>query len=334
MEYIYLIAGILLTVWGLMEGLWTTVWVDGNSAPLTSRLTTGIWKFFKFLLPKKNNRLLSLAGPVILIITVFVWLLFILIGWTLVFYSEPTALVVKSTNSLPDFSDTFWYIAYTMFTVGNGDFTPQGDFWQIISGVVAFTGMGMVTLSITYVLQVISAVNNKRAFSSEVTGIGKTAEEFVVKQWTGEGFGAFALQLNSLSSQLTKLNEQHLSFPILHYYHAARLEKSQDIAVAILDDSLSLIHFGMEKNLPPETILSSGRQAVESFLTTVKKAFIKPAENVPPKPDLSKLREAGLPVVDDDKFYENLKKEEKRRKLIMGLVNNGAWCWPRDSSNG
>ena len=304
------------------------MWVDGNSAPLTSRLTTGIWKLFKFFLPKENNKLLSLAGPVILITTVVVWLLLIVLGWTLIFYSEPNALVVKSTNSIPDFSDTIWYVTYCMFTVGNGDFLPQGDFWQIISGVVAFTGMGMVTLSITYVLQVISAVNNKRAFSSEVTGIGKTAEKFVIRQWTGEDFGAFVLQLNSLSSQLTKLNEQHLSFPILHYYHAARVEKSQDVAIAILDDALSLIHFGIEKDLPPETILASARQAIESFLITVQKAFIKPARNEPPKPNLSKLKEAGLPIVDNHKFYERLQNEEKRRKLILGLINNGAWHWP------
>lgn len=257
------------------------------------------------------------------------WVLFIWLGWTLIFYSDASSLLVKGSPSGPDFTDALWYVGYCMFTVGNGDFTPQGDFWQIVSSLVGLTGMSMVTLSITYVLQVISAVTNKRAFSSEVTGIGRTAEEFVVKQWTGSDFGAIELQLNSLSNQLARLNEQHLAFPILHYYHAAREEKSQDIAIAILDDALSIIKLGMAKeNLPPETILSSARQSIDSFLITVKMAFIEAAEEIPLKPDIEKLRRKGIPVLPEKGFHEQLEKENERRKLILGLINNGAWQWP------
>lgn len=329
MNEFLLIAGILLTIWGIVEGLWTTIWVDGNSAPFTSRLTTWIWKFFRVIISKKNHKLLSLAGPVILAITVLCWILFLWFGWTFLFYADPESILVKSTNSSPDFSDCFWYVAYTMFTVGNGDFTPQGDVWQVVSSLVAFTGMSMVTLSITYILQVISAVTNKRAFSSQVTSIGKTSEEFVIKQWTGDSFGAIELQLNSLSNQLAVLNEQHLAFPILHYYHAVRLEKSQDVAIAILDDALTLIKLGVEKKShPAETILSSTRQSVDSFLTTVKMAFIRPAKNLPQAPDISQLEKKGVPVIPGQEFYEKLEKESDRRKLISGLINNGAWHWP------
>ena len=324
-----LILGILLTLWGLMEGLWTTIWVDGNSAPLTSRLTTGIWKLFRVLIPSRKHRTLSLAGPTILLVTVVSWIIFLWFGWSLLFYADPGALVVKSTNSSPNFTDCLWYVAYTMFTVGNGDFVPQGGVWQVLSSLVAFTGMGMVTLSITYVLQVISAVANKRAFSSQITSIGKTPEEFVKKQWTGGGFGAIELQLNSLSGQLATLNEQHLAFPILHYYHAARVEKSQDVAIAVLDDALTLIELGVEeKYQPAQTILSSTRQSVDSFLTTVKMAFIKPAKEVPPEPDISQLSGKEIPFIPEQEFYQKLEKEKDRRKLILGLINSGAWRWP------
>ena len=329
MNVLLLILGILLTLWGLMEGLWTTIWVDGNSAPFTSRLTTAIWKLFRMLINSKHHKALSLAGPIILLLTVISWIVFLWFGWALLFYAVPESILVKSTNSSPDFSDCLWYVAYTMFTVGNGDFVPQGDVWQVLSSLVAFTGMGMVTLSITYVLQVVSAVANKRAFSSQITSIGKTPEEFVKKQWTGDGFGAIELQLNSLSGQLSTLSEQHLAFPILHYYHAARIEKSQDVAIAILDDALTLIELGVEeKYQPAETILSSTRQTVDSFLTTVKMAFIKPAKDIPQPPDISSLTSKEIPLIPEQEFYKKLEKEKDRRKLILGLINSGAWQWP------
>lgn len=333
MDEILLILGILLLLAGLIEGLWTSIWVDGTSAPITSRVTTWIWKVFRLIIPSRKHKLLSLAGPIILATTVVMWIFFIWLGWTLIFYSNESSLYIPNDPAVMGFEDVSWYVSYTMFTVGNGDFLPSEGLWQIMSGLVAFTGMAMVTLSITYILQVISAVNNKRAFSSEVTGIGKTPEAFVIKQWTGENFGAIELQLSSLSSQLAKLNEQHLSFPILHYYHAARVEKSMDVAVAILDDALNIIKLGMDqKNSPPETIVSSARQSVDSFLTTIHMAFIKPAKDSPRIPELKRVKNQGVPVVEDSEFERKIEKEEKRRKLLLGLINNGSWRWPEENT--
>jgi hypothetical protein len=329
MNEIILIAGILLTLWGLTEGLWTTLWLDGNSAPFTSRYTTFVWKIFRLLFRSSNDRKLSLAGPFILITTVLIWICIIWLGWTIIFWSHPHSLNAQNLSEPVDFTDVLWYVAYNMFTVGNGDFTPRGGTWQVLSSFISLTGMTMVTLSITYVLQVISAVTSKRSIAGQITSIGKTAEEFVAKQWTGEGFGAIELQLNSLSQQLATNNEQHLAFPILHYYHAARIEKSQDIAIAILDDALTLIELGVEeKYKPAETILSSARQSVSSFLTTLQSAFIEAAGETPPAPDISILKKKGIPVIADKEFQKKIEKESDRRKLILGLLNNGAWEWP------
>lgn len=330
MNELYLTAGILLTLWCLTEGLWTTLWVDGNSAPVTSRFTTFIWKIFRLLFSSQNDRKLSLAGPVILISTVLLWIIGIWLGWTLIFYSVPQSLQAGSSSPPVDFTDVLWFTSYNMFTVGNGDYAPGNDTWQVISSFISLTGMTMVTLSITYVLQVISAVTVKRSIAGQITGIGKTAEEFVARQWTGDGFGAIELQLDSLSQQLATNNEQHLAFPILHYYHAARIEKSQDVAIAILDDALALIELGVEeKYQPAETILASSRQSVSSFLTTLRSAFIQAADEVPPVPDIALLRKKGIPTVPEKDFIKRVEKEKERRKLILGLLNKGAWKWPK-----
>ncbi len=145
MNELYLVAGILLTIWGLVEGLWTTLWIDGNSGPVTSRFTTGIWKIFRMLFSSQSNRKLSLAGPVILISTVLLWIITIWLGWTLIFYSTPRALLAGSASLPVDFTDALWFTSYNMFTVGNGDFIPGNDTWQVISSFISLTGMSMVT---------------------------------------------------------------------------------------------------------------------------------------------------------------------------------------------
>jgi hypothetical protein len=325
-----LLLGILLTLIAFMEGLWTTIWVDGNSAPLTSRLTTWIWKGMRAMINSKKHKALSLAGPLILFTTVLMWIVLLWFGWTFIFFADKDSLNIEIDDPALDFTDVMWYIAYCMFTIGNGDFTPNGGIWQVLSSFVGMSGMLVVTLSVTYVLQVVSAVANKRSFASQVTGIGKTSEDFVLMQWNGKGFGAIELQLNSLSQQLATLNEQHMSFPILHYYHAAKHEKSQDIAVAVLDDALTLIEHGVEEAYhPATTILSASRKSIDSFLQTMQSAFIEAAPSTPKPPDLSKLTDKGIPTVSEQEFHRRLAENTtERRKLLLGLTTNGAWEWP------
>ncbi|WP_410508605.1 potassium channel family protein [Methanosarcina hadiensis] len=324
-----LLLGFILVIWILIEALWTALWIDGNSAPFTSRLTTWIWKTFRLVDRSNHHRFLSLSGPLTLFITVVIWVLLLGLGWTLMFQADPGSLVNPKDNTAPDFAGVIWYVAYTMFTVGNGDFSPQGFLWQLISSFVGFTGMSIVTLSITYILQVLSAVVNKRTFAAEVLSIGKSAEEMLLAQWDGKGFGQIELQLNTWSSQLSKLTEQTLSYPILHYYHAARGEKSSAVALAVLDDALSMIACGIRKECQPApTILLAARQSVRGHLDTLETAFIKPANSIPASPDLSRLREAGIPVVDEKEFNHNINQLQDRRKLLLGMIQNAAWHWP------
>lgn len=281
------------------------------------------------IIKKENHRLLSLSGPLILFSTILLWIIFLWIGWTLIFYSFPTSIIDKNNTTI-SFIDILYYVGYTMFTVGNGDFYPNGGIWQFLSSIISIGGMLMITLSVTYILQVISAVVNKRALASQITSIGKSAEEFIKEQWNGEGFGAIELQMRPLASQLATLTEQHLAYPILNYYHAAKFENSLAVAISIYDDALTLIAAGVEKDYhPPTTILTSGRQTINSYLHTLQTAFIKAAEDNPPPPDLSKLKEAKIPTVSEEEFQQKLKDLEDRRKLISGMIENDAWHWPK-----
>ncbi len=78
------------------------------------------------------------------------WILGLWAGWVLVFASDPRALGLSSGPGFADWTGRIWFVSYTMFTVGNGDFTPADGAWQVVSGLVAATGMSLVTLAVTY----------------------------------------------------------------------------------------------------------------------------------------------------------------------------------------
>ena len=190
-----------------------------------------------------------------------------------------------------------------MFTDGNGDFTPSGDVWQIASSFTTASGMLFATLGVSYILSVLGAVADKRSFANSVTGLRMRSEEFLQSGWDGDDFHNFDLLLDTLSSELNQLAEQHKSYPIFHYYHSEGDEEASAIAVVILFEALTLLQFGVpDEEGPNSALVASARSSTQDYLETLNTAFIEPAEQVPPAPDLDRLHRAGIPTVSDKEF--------------------------------
>ncbi|MFD1562002.1 two pore domain potassium channel family protein [Haloarchaeobius amylolyticus] len=330
MNLIYLAVGIALLVGGIVDILWTTLWVDGGSGPISGRLTTGVWRGLR-VVTRNHDRALSLAGPLILTLTLVLWIGLIWIGWTFIFASYPTALVDTRTGGTADWWGRFYYVAYTMFTEGNGDYTPLygGDVWEVASAFTTATGMAFVTLGVSYVLTVLGAVSDKRAFASTVTGLGGRSEAFVRAGWNGQNFDGLELTLETLGSELSTLAEQHKSYPILHYYHSEKGERASAVAVPILDESLTLFRHGIpDEDSPDPAVVETARSSAQSYLETLDESFIEPAPSVPRAPDLDRLRTDDIPTVSDPAFAEALAELTDRRRHLLGVVEADAWEWP------
>ena len=328
MSAVLLLAGVALVVFAFVDALWTTLWVDGNAGPISARITTWCWRGVLAVLGRRRHMALSLFGPFILILVVILWVAMLWAGWTLVFGAQERSLLHASTQEPADWSGRFYFVGYMMFTAGNGDYTPNGDGWQIVAAMTNATGMLLATLAITYLLSVVSAVVQKRAFASQVTGLGETAAEIVKSGWNGHDLRALDLPISNLSSELAQLTERYLAYPVLQYYHAAKPEKSPVLAAALLDDALTLIHFGVPaENRASPAVIRSARATLRSFLDTLPSAFIDPAQHTPKPPDLSALREAGIPTVSGEQFSQALEEVSQRRKMLLGLVRSDGWDW-------
>ena len=318
--------GLALVLATFVDALWTTLWLEGGAGPLTARLSTGLWRAWRALIGHKNHRLLSLAGPLILFATVISWVALIGAGWTLVFSAEPGALLDSRTRQPAGLTGRVWFVFYTIFTLGNGDYMPNGDAYQLAGTATVASGMILVTLAITYVLSVVSAVVNKRSFASHVSGFGESAEEFVLTAWDGAGFGALAPQLTSLTSSVSVLAEQHQAYPMLHYYHAASRSKASGPAIVVFDEALTILeHAVVESHRPKPAELRPARHTVSSYLGTLASAFIVPADRTPSPPGLDKIRDASVPVVSDEGFASILEKHSRRRRLLLGVLTNDGW---------
>ncbi|MFC6718026.1 potassium channel family protein [Natrialbaceae archaeon GCM10025810] len=337
MNTVFLALGVILLAVSIGDLLWTTLWVEGGAGPLTARLMGWTWTLLQRL-GALDARVRTLAGPTILVIGLSGWILLLWAGWTFVFASADGALLDTVGTSSHSWSDLIYFTGYTIFTLGIGDLVPRGDVWRLATTLATASGMLFITLTVTYVLSVLGAVTQKRAFASSVSGLGERGDEIVRTSWDGEEFTGLDVTLNGLASQLNTLTENHKAYPILHYFHSARSSRAPATSIAVLDEALTLLRFGIpEQDRPNEFIVRNARSSVNDYLETLQEAFIRPADRTPPPPDLEALRDADVPIVSEREFEASLADLDERRRTLLALVESDVRRWPsadRSSSEG
>ncbi|MCM3611078.1 two pore domain potassium channel family protein [Planococcus sp. MERTA32b] len=328
MSEIYAILGIILLIATIIDFAWTTLWPDGGAGPVTKRVSLLFWVFLRWLSGGKSS-LISLAGPIILIATLVTWILMFWTGWTLVFAADPSSFIDTNDNNPISWTERWYVTGYLLFTLGVGDYIMKEGLWQILAILTAASGLVFITLGVTYILSVLDAVTQKRAFAESIRGIGDNVSEIVMNSWNGENFNDIDLLLNSFSSQLSTLTSQHNAYPILHYYHSSKRDEELTVAVATLDETLTVYKFGIKDGCGPNKLLvHEARSTVDSFITTLRSGYISPAELAPPVPDLDTMRDNGLPVVSTDQFLSSLEDLSERRKALLGSLRDNGRNWP------
>jgi hypothetical protein len=324
---LYILGGILVA-FGALDALWTTLWVDGNAGPFTRRHNSWMRRaILKFA--GRNHRALSMTGPIVLVTSVLVWAVIPWVGWVLLFSGDSQSLMNARLRIPADVVDRIYFTGYTMFTLGNGDFTPNGKFWELATAFASLDGLFMLTLAVTYLLAIIEAVVAKRSFASQVWALGHNAEEFLLHCWDGNGFPAVELQIVSLTEQLQLVTEQHHAYPMLHYYHEARKKQSVSQNLAVFSEVLLLFAHGVTREVrPAPSALVCAQRGVEEFLDTLRRAYVKPSHEETPAPPLVKLAAAGIPVVSSEDFSKAVAERHDRRQLLHGFLDSERRDWP------
>lgn len=325
---ILIVLGAVFIVFGALDALWTTLWVDGNAGPFTRRHNS--WTRRVLLrLAGRRHRMLSLTGPIVLVVSVLVWAMTPWIGWVLLFSSEPRSLIDVHRGTPADLADRIYLTGSMMFTLGTGNFTPNGSFWEIATSLAGLSGLFMLTLAVTYLLAIIQAVVAKRTFASLVWSLGHRAEEFILNSWDGARFTAVELQIVALAGKLQEVTEQHHAYPMLHFYHEANQKNSVAHNLAVFSEVLLVFAHGVQRSVrPAASALSSGQRTVEEFLETLRTAFVEQSDQPTPAPRLETLANAGIPVVTKEEFEQAIAERAERRDLLRGFLDSERRDWP------
>lgn len=86
--------GVALVWWIIIDVLWTTLAVGSGGGPITSRVSSGVWKtILRHHRCASSHHLLAIAGYSTIIISTLVWIFLTWAGWVLIFSASDRSLI-------------------------------------------------------------------------------------------------------------------------------------------------------------------------------------------------------------------------------------------------
>jgi hypothetical protein len=320
------IVGLALILLALVDVAWTTIAAGSGAGPLTARVADGLWRTALAVHRRReSHRLLAVAGVVIVFSVLAVWIAMIVVGWSLVFGVASGAVRDATTDVPADLVDRLYFVGYTVFTLGIGDFVPGDGVWQLATVVATGTGLVMVTLSITYLVPVASAAGGRRELAAYISALGSSPSEILRTGWNGTDFEGLDEHFVELTTRLTALRQQHLTYPIVHFFHTGNLVNSAPPNVANLAQALHLLAWGADPSVRMRaSIVRPLERALDAFLDTLGPSRLPPAEPVEPE-SLEELRCIGVPTVAEAEYADAEEPTRRRRAAVAGLLVDDGW---------
>lgn len=318
-----IVLGVLLLAVVFYDALCTTLATTAAGGPLTARVSAGGWWVARRIARGPRSALLEFAGPLILAVTISLWLVLMWAGWTLIF-SHPDAVVSSSSGAPADAWSRIYFAAFTTFTLGIGDFVPNGAPWQVLTSVAVISGLALTTTAITYLVPVVTAVTERRTQASLIASLGGTPQDIVISGWREGSLQYLQEQLPDIATSIMLTAERHLTYPVLHYFHSPHRHKDFRIQLCNLDEAVTLLQHGIPDHLRPHpAALRSIRHASNLVIEVVRTNPSRPEE--PPTLDLTPLTEAGIPTVDASTFARRLDDLTEHRCRLAAFVRHSPW---------
>ncbi len=320
--------GAFIVATAVLDALWTTIAFSGGG-PITRRLARWAWMTVLTFHRRDSSRshaLLKITGTIILLAVVVVWIVMLLGGYLLMFSAARDAVVQSSSRNPADLAQRFYFVGYTLFTMGNGDYVPATDGWRVLTVFATINGLFLVTLAITYLLPVVSATAQKRQLAAAISDLGLSAPEIVSRAWDGRGFEGITGYLPQIGQMIDLHAQRHLAYPVLGYFHSSTRRTAVAPSMAVLQDALLILSLGVPESVRLRPIaLEPARRALQGLLDLLRDRYIGLDRGLPPPPDLAALRRAGIPVLSDEAFATALGDWEEVRRLFHSYVLFSGW---------
>lgn len=201
--------GVALVLIVFYDFLRTTISLSGTGF-ISRAIADGLWRLgSKSTLVLEQTVGLSirgLLGPVILLTVAGTWVLLHLCGYVLILRGG-LSLVQTDTGDPATWVQTVAFAGSTLSTLGASTVQVTGGWWDILSMVAAMNGMILLTLAVSFILNILQTTNSARTFACRFHAVKAGAPD-----------GHVSKHLEGLGSDLTTVVVMLTASPLPRFF--------------------------------------------------------------------------------------------------------------------
>jgi hypothetical protein len=253
----------------------------GLLAPYWNRAVWALLRGIARMTPRHRERVLSLAGPLIVISMVGFWALGLTIGTALIVRPELGTSIRPSSGGTPtDFVTAMVVAGNSLSIVGSGDYSPHTTGTRLLYLVNSLIGASVLSLVLSYLVQVYAALRERNALALMVdlmSGRTGNAAEMLVRIMPGGESGNAESELGNLARSLAATKEAHHFYPLLFYFRFREPMYSVSRLSFVLLDLTTLINVVLDRQQYAALVNSAANTALHQgaylLLETLDRSF-------------------------------------------------------------
>jgi hypothetical protein len=234
---------------------------------------------------------------VILVLLILVWAAVLTCGTGLIIHPVLGRSVRSTAGPTPtDFITAMYAGAGSVSIVGASEFVPHTMASRLFYLFNSLMGVSMISLTLTYLMQIYSAMQQRNAFGLKVfllTGQTKDAAELLARVGSAGHFDSGYTELSQLAAELVSVKESHHFYPVLFYFRFEEPYYSVSLFSLVILDTVTLLksalddqHFGWLKNSAAVNQLEQQAVRLDVIL---EDAFLPGGVPAPEAPDMETL---------------------------------------------
>jgi hypothetical protein len=250
-EWLEPLAGWIVLAVTLLDVFLTVLYARAGSGLLAPRLARGVWFVLRALSGRRRTGILNFGGPVQLVALVLMWAALLALGAALVIHPGlGTGVQSSSGKTDTDFITALLVGGSSMSIVGASDYGPTSPGYKLLFLFNSLVGMTVTSLTITYVMQVYTAVRSRNtlalAMHAQSAETGDAAE--LIARWGARGhFDSGHSDLSTMAGDMAAIKESHHFYPLLLYFRFEEVFYAPPRFLLVALDAAALVRTALDE---------------------------------------------------------------------------------------
>jgi hypothetical protein len=293
MIYMAPIAGTLILLLLTRDVLITVFHPEGHGGPVHRVLNRAVWGTFRVVGRRRDGtprrKLVSLAGPLIGVLTPTMWLALVVSGFALIYYPWITDLLVLPDGEPgPAWAEAIVHSLDAASTLGSASGTAEYPALRALAGIQALAGFATLSAAIAYIMAVYREVAAMQTLALEIhsrladgdvaLAVETDRDRQELEQW-----------LAHVARVLLNVRQAFAQYPIMHYF---RPHSEADALLLQLGLLLQLREtlFREQPGLTERPALRTFDRAINVYLLALRDQLL--SRDVTDRPDALSSEEA------------------------------------------